>query len=67
MQGFNIQLNKSADGSPVSVAVCARYEKQILEHIRKVIPLTVEIMTSREAYTEEGMAMVRFTLPGGHK
>ncbi len=64
MKGFSIKLNKAADGLPVSIEVSALYEKHILEHIRKVVPMTyLQLNASRVTYQEKGMGMIRLVLP----
>lgn len=63
MKDFSINLNKAADGHPVSIEVSPLYEKHILEHIRKVVPINYQqLIKARQEYKESGMAMVRFTL-----
>ena len=65
MQGFHINLNNTTNGCPVSVEVSTRYEKPILENIRKVVPLTFQqLLASKEAYIDNGVKMSRFALPG---
>jgi len=64
MIGFNINLNKATNQTPVSIEVSASYEKHILEHIRKIVPVSDQQLDRvREQYSADGFTMVRFNLP----